>query len=71
MEITIQSGEELNKLLDVLARDIVDANIYYRLWISLSEATKEYSVEFAQSPTFWCLTMQAQGSLTYKALQGV
>ena len=59
MEITIQSREELNKLLDVLARDIVDANIYYRLWISLSEATKEYPAEFAQSPTFWCLTMQA------------
>ena len=59
VEIKIQSGEELNKLLDALAKDIVDANIFFRLITGLSASIKDYPTEFAQSNTFWSLTMQA------------
>lgn len=59
MQIRIQSGEELNRLLDCLARDIVDANIYHRLFCGLNETANEYLIEFAQSGTFWWLTRRA------------
>jgi hypothetical protein len=59
MEIRINSGEELNKLLDALATDIVDANIFYRLFSRLMAATSEFPREISQSTTFWWLTMQA------------
>lgn len=59
MEIRIKSGEELERLLDVLANDIVDANIYYRLFSGLLTSTEEYSKEIGQSNTFWWLAMQS------------
>jgi hypothetical protein len=59
MKITITSSNELNKLLDALAKDIVDANIYYRLFIGLIKSTSEYSDEINQSNTFWWLSLQA------------
>jgi hypothetical protein len=59
MKITIKSGEELNKLLDALAKDIVDANIYYKLFAGLTSSISNYSDEINQSNTFWFLTVQA------------
>jgi hypothetical protein len=59
MNITIKSGEELNKLLDALATDIVDANIYFKLFTGLISSFPEYSDERNQSNTFWSLTLQA------------
>jgi len=59
MEIRINSGEELNKLLDALAKDIVDANIFYRLLTGVMAATSEFPREISQSDTFWWLTTQA------------
>ena len=38
MEIRISSGEELEKLLDGLALDIVDAHVYYQLFSGLNDA---------------------------------
>jgi hypothetical protein len=59
MEIPIKSGEDLDKLLDVLAKDIVDANIYFQLFIGLLTSIEEYRKEIGQSNTFWNLAMQA------------
>ncbi len=59
MEIRISSSEELEKLLDSLALDIVDANVYYQLFKALNESIPEFHKEFAQSNTFWYLTIKA------------
>ena len=59
MLIQIQSGEELNRLLDRLAHDVVDANIYHRLLMDLNSSVQDYLTEFAQSNTFWSLTRDA------------
>ena len=59
MKIVVESGEELNKLLDVLAKDIVDANIYYKLFTGLIKSASEHSDEVNQSNTFWWLALEA------------
>src|SRR3989442_7115410 len=59
MEIRINSGEDLNKLLNALATDIVDANIFHRLFTGLMAANSEFPREISQSNMFWWLTMQA------------
>lgn len=59
MEIKIKSADELNKLLDALALEIVDANIYHRLYSDLVNSRKDYAREFSQSNTFWSLTFDA------------
>ena len=59
MQIRIQSGEELNKLLDRLVHDAVDANIYHQLLMDLNSCVPEYTREFAQANTFWSLTREA------------
>lgn len=59
MKIRIKSGKELDKLLDALAKDIVDANIYYRLFSGLKSSISEYSKEINESNTFWWLAFQA------------
>jgi hypothetical protein len=53
MNITIKSADELDKLLDALAKDIVDANIYYKLYIGLTNLIPDYSDEANLSYTFW------------------
>jgi hypothetical protein len=59
MEIRISTGDELNLLLDALAREIVDANIYHRLFCDLLDAIPEYEREFQQSQTFWHIILNA------------
>ena len=59
MEIKIKSSDELNKLLDSLGLEIVDANIYHRLYLDLIDSRKEYAQEFRQSNTFWSFTLDA------------
>ena len=59
MEIKIKSGDELNKLLDALALEIVDANIYHRLYSDLLDSIKDNSREFSQSNTFWNFTIDS------------
>lgn len=53
MEIKITTSEELNKLLDALAQEIVDANICHRLYIDLLGSISENKRAFSQSNTFW------------------
>lgn len=55
----IVSDKELSKLLDVLGKEIANAHAYYRLHDKLIEAIPDYQTEYAQSNTFWTLTMQA------------
>jgi len=43
----------------VLAKDIVDANIYYKLHIGLTSSLSDYSDEANLSNTFWYLTLRA------------
>lgn len=59
VNITIKSADELNKLLDALAKDIVDANIYYKLYIGLTNSIPDYSDEANLSNTFWSLVLDA------------
>jgi hypothetical protein len=59
MNITIKSSDELNKLLDALAKDIVDANIYYKLYIGITNSISDYSDEMNVSKTFWFLALDA------------
>jgi hypothetical protein len=59
MNITIKSADELNKLLDALAKDIVNANIYYKLYIGLTNSIPDYSDEANLSNTFWSLALDA------------
>ena len=59
MKINIQSDDELNRLLDVLAQEIVDAQIYHRLFCDLIDSIDAYEREFQQSNTFWSLTIDS------------
>jgi len=59
MEIKIKSADELNKLLDALALEIVDANIYHRLYSDLVDSIKDNAREFSQSNTFWSFTLDS------------
>lgn len=59
MEIKIETSEELHRLLKALAREIVDANTYHRLYCDLIDAFPNYKPEINQSPTFWCLVIKA------------
>jgi hypothetical protein len=57
--IKIKDSSEFNRLLEALSRDIVDSNIHIRLYKDLSNALKANSLVYAQSPTFWSLTLEA------------
>jgi hypothetical protein len=59
MEIKIKSSDELNKLLDALALEIVDANIYHRLYTDLVDSIKDNARGFTQSNTFWSFTIDS------------
>ena len=59
MKIKIQTSDELNSLLDVLAREIVDAQIYHRLFCDLIDSISDHEREFQQSNTFWSLTIDS------------
>ncbi len=59
MKITIQTSGELDRLLDVLAREIVDAQIYHRLFCDVIDSIAHYKREFQQSNTFWSLAIES------------
>src|SRR5579862_864898 len=59
MEIKIQSSEELNRLLEALATEIINANSYHRLLCGLLQSRPAHEREFQQSNVFWYLTEQA------------
>lgn len=46
--------------MEGLARDIVNANIHFRMYQNLNNSISDYCSELNQSPTFWNLAMSAQ-----------
>jgi AbiU2 len=58
-EIKIETAEELTKLLDALAKEIVDANIYHRLLFDLMDSQESNKPVFRNSNTFWSLTFDS------------
>lgn len=59
MQIKIQTGSELNLLLEALLDEIVQANSYYRLVSGLESSVPDYEWEFQQAGIFWHLTQKA------------
>jgi AbiU2 len=46
-------------LLTALLDDLLDARFHFTLHQGMSKSSEEYATEFAQSPTFWGLTLSA------------
>jgi hypothetical protein len=61
MEIKIQNSAELNRLMDALAQEIVDANICHRLYSDLLASIEDNEEVFRESNTFWNFTFLALG----------
>lgn len=59
MKIKIKDHNDLNRLIDSLANEIVDANIYHRIYCDLINSIEEYGKELNLSQTFWYLTFSA------------
>lgn len=66
--IRVSSSEEFGRLLDALANDVVYANIHWNHANDISAALNEYPQVWAQSRTFWHLTLNAN---RYTALQAL
>lgn len=59
MKTNIQSAEQFNSLLDALSGDIIDGEIYFKLYKDLNESIPDYKKVFIESRTFWSLTKKA------------
>jgi len=59
MKINLSNSDEFERLIDGLARDIVDAAIHYRLYRDLRDSVATFKQELNQSPAFWSLTFGA------------
>jgi hypothetical protein len=59
MQRKVRTHDQLQKVLDAMATELVNANFHFTLLIDLGKLQKRYSREFAQSPAFWWLTMRA------------
>ena len=59
MTLSIKNEKDLNKLVDAIALEIVDANIYNRLFLDLLHSLDENHRTHNQSRTFWYLATNA------------
>lgn len=59
MKLKFKSAEEFRRLLTALLDDLIDARFHFSLHQNLAKASEEYATEFAQSPTFWGLTLSS------------
>ena len=66
--IPVKSSEEFSRLIEALSRDIVDAQIHYKMFRDLHAALKEKPIVEAQSRTFWSLTLAAHLERTLNLL---
>jgi hypothetical protein len=57
--IDIVNSGQFRRLIEAMSRDIVDAQIHYKLYRDLHAALGKHMVVEAQSRTFWSLTLQA------------
>ena len=63
--------EQFERLLDRLAKDIVDAAVFAKLREDIYSTAKEHWREFNQSPTFWSLCVQAYAEVVMYRLSRV
>jgi hypothetical protein len=66
--IRVQTSEEFSRLLEALADDVVHANIHWKQANDLGAALNAHPQVWAQSRTFWHLTLNAN---RYTALQSL
>src|SRR6266571_3739987 len=59
MKLKLRSADEFRRLLTALLDDLLVARFHFSLHRDLAKATTEYATEFAQSATFWGLTLSA------------
>ncbi len=59
MTLEIPDFQALNRMLDGLSDDIVDAGVHLRLYADLVSDVEEFGREFNQTPAFWMLTFGA------------
>ena len=57
--INVADSAEFGRLIEAMSRDIVNAQIHYKLYRDLHAALSEHRIVEAQSRTFWSLTLQA------------
>jgi len=66
--IRIGGSEEFKRLLEALARDVGDANIYWRLYRDLILEHERNTHVWHQSGTFWYLTLNAHSFTAVQCL---
>lgn len=66
--IRIKNGAEFNNLLNALAWDITRAAIHWKLYSDIVDALSNDALVFAQSQTFWQLTMDAHSHMAAHCL---
>ncbi|MBB6247219.1 hypothetical protein [Rhodanobacter sp. A1T4] len=66
--IAVKTSEEFSRLLESLANDVVHANIHWKQWNDLASALDAQPQVWAQSRTFWHLTLNAN---IFTALQSL
>jgi len=59
MQRRVRTHVHLQKVLDAMAAELVDANSHFTLLVDLGKVQRRYWREFSQSPVFWSLTMRA------------
>jgi hypothetical protein len=59
MTISIESTQDLEKLLNALSYEIVNSNHFYTLYLNIHDSIHEYSEEMNESSTFWFYTLRA------------
>jgi hypothetical protein len=57
MAIPIRNSAELQRLLVAIAKELVEANIFFRLHMDLIAASREFADEMNESWTFWDRTI--------------
>jgi hypothetical protein len=59
MKIPITDSDGMNRLLDTLADEIVNAHVYHRLFRNLVDSIPQYEDDLNQSPVFWNYTLSS------------
>jgi hypothetical protein len=57
--VKIETSEQLQRVLDAVSDDLVQANCYYKLFRDINDSIAEYVREMNQSRVFWSLTRYA------------
>lgn len=66
--IKVKDSTEFERLLKALADDIVNANIYYKLYRDVHQSLCDHPLVTCQSNTFWQLTLNAYVNTSMQTL---